>query len=86
MQVEWSKERFDEVQNIVGAFLKQAGFLLKNVTWVPCSGLTGENLIARKDPKLAAWYSGPTLVQAIGTDLLLVHASRPASGLARSFS
>ncbi|ELR17919.1 HBS1like, putative, partial [Acanthamoeba castellanii str. Neff] len=63
--VDWSKERFEEVQNIVGAFLKQAGFLLKNVTWVPCSGLTGENLIARKDPKLTAWYSGPTLVQSI---------------------
>jgi elongation factor 1 alpha-like protein len=69
-QVDWSKERFEEVQNIVGAFLKQAGFLLKNVTWVPCSGLTGENLIARKDPKLTAWYSGPTLVQSIGTSSL----------------
>jgi elongation factor 1 alpha-like protein len=53
----------------VGAFLKQAGFLLKNVTWVPCSGLSGENLITRKDPKLGAWYTGPTLVQAIGTPL-----------------
>lgn len=64
-QVDWSKQRFDSVQNVVGTFLKQAGFLLKNITWVPCAGLTGENLINRSEPKLA-WYSGPTLVQAIG--------------------
>ncbi len=40
-----------------------------DLTFVPCSGLTGENLVAGGSgpPALAAWYSGPTLIQAIDT-------------------
>ncbi len=47
----------------------QAGFREADLTFVPCSGLTGENLVAGGSgpPALAAWYSGPTLVQAIDT-------------------
>ena len=32
---------------------------------VPVSGLTGENLIARKESPLSAWYTGPTLLELI---------------------
>ncbi|XP_053657789.1 protein HBS1 [Anopheles marshallii] len=66
--VGWSKERFDEIVNKLKVFLKQAGFRDADVTYVPCSGLTGENLV--KDPTdlgLTQWYVGPTLLNVIDT-------------------
>uniref|UniRef100_A0AC34R676 Tr-type G domain-containing protein n=1 Tax=Panagrolaimus sp. JU765 TaxID=591449 RepID=A0AC34R676_9BILA len=64
--VEWSKNRFDEVEAILRTFLqKQAGF--SKITFVPVSGLSGDNLT--KKPKdghlLTAWYNGPTLIEAL---------------------
>jgi elongation factor 1 alpha-like protein len=39
----WSQERFNEITKKLKLFLKQAGFKDSDVTYVPCSGLTGEN-------------------------------------------
>ncbi|EDS38638.1 eukaryotic peptide chain release factor GTP-binding subunit [Culex quinquefasciatus] len=64
--VNWSKERFDEIVGKLRFFLKQAGFKDSDVTYVPCSGLTGQNLV--KDPtdgELLKWYKGPTLLKVI---------------------
>uniref|UniRef100_A0A2M4A8K3 Putative elongation factor 1 alpha n=1 Tax=Anopheles triannulatus TaxID=58253 RepID=A0A2M4A8K3_9DIPT len=64
--VGWAKERFDEIVGKLKVFLKQAGFRDADVTYVPCSGLTGENLV--KDPTdlaLIQWYNGPTLLKVI---------------------
>ena len=37
------------------------------MSYVPCSGLTGDNLVtASSAPELNAWYSGPTLLTIIG--------------------
>lgn len=64
---DWSEERFREVKHSLRQFLKTVGFRDADVVYVPCSGLTGENLVEPcKDPKFCAWYSGPTLIQAIG--------------------
>uniref|UniRef100_A0A182QBA3 Tr-type G domain-containing protein n=1 Tax=Anopheles farauti TaxID=69004 RepID=A0A182QBA3_9DIPT len=64
--VGWSKERFEEIVNKLRVFLKQAGFRDADVTYVPCSGLTGENLVKEPtDPALTQWYSGPTLLKVI---------------------
>lgn len=65
--VNWSKERFDEIVNKLKLFLRQAGFKESDVTYIPCSGLTGENLVKPPtDKDLLAWYSGPTLTSVIG--------------------
>ncbi|XP_055608516.1 protein HBS1 [Uranotaenia lowii] len=64
--VNWSKDRFDEIVGKLRSFLKQAGFKDSDVVYVPCSGLTGQNLV--KDPtdsELLKWYKGPTLLQVI---------------------
>lgn len=38
-----------------------------DVTYIPCSGLTGENLVTKSSvPELIAWYKGTTLLEAIG--------------------
>lgn len=44
----------------------QVGFRQKDVWYVPCSGLTGVNLVENKEPKLEQWYSGPPLIKHIG--------------------
>ncbi|XP_046554634.1 LOW QUALITY PROTEIN: HBS1-like protein [Haliotis rubra] len=64
--VDWSEDRYNEVVKKIGQFLKQAGFREGDVSFVPCSGLGGENLTQTvKEPKLAAWYKGPTLSEQI---------------------
>lgn len=62
----WSQERFNEIVKKLKAFLKQAGFKDTDVTYVPCSGLTGENLVKPPcEPELLKWYSGPCLLDVI---------------------
>ncbi|XP_034946876.1 HBS1-like protein [Chelonus insularis] len=63
--VDWSKERFDEIVEKISVFLKQAGFR-DSLTFVPCSGLSGENLVhPPKAEAFAKWYNGPTLLSVI---------------------
>ncbi|XP_031826567.2 translation elongation factor EF-1alpha (GTPase) HBS1 isoform X1 [Nomia melanderi] len=62
--VNWSKDRFDEIVDKMSTFLKQAGFK-DNVVFVPCSGLSGENIITKPKEALSNWYTGPTLVSVI---------------------
>lgn len=62
----WSQERFNEITKKLKSFLKQAGFKDSDVLYVPCSGLTGENLIkAPTEAGLLKWYNGPTLLDVI---------------------
>lgn len=46
----------------------QAGFQSNKCTFVPVSGLDGDNLTAKVGPdhQLNQWYKGPTLLEAIG--------------------
>lgn len=63
--VNWSEERFNEIVDKMTVFLKQAGYR-DAVTFVPCSGLSGENIVAPpKTEGLSKWYTGPTLVSVI---------------------
>ncbi|XP_023211917.1 HBS1-like protein isoform X1 [Centruroides sculpturatus] len=64
--VDWSKDRYNEIVCKLGVFLKQAGFRESDVTFVPCSGLTGENLTeSAQNSLLTSWYKGPCLVEVI---------------------
>jgi len=63
--VSWSEDRFNEISQQVGAFLTAAGFKPANISFIPCSGLNGDN-IARKSTEAGfAWYTGPTLVDEL---------------------
>ena len=65
--VNWSLERFNEIVTKLKSFLKQAGFKDSDVTYIPCSGLTGENLVnPPTEDELIKWYKGPTLITVIG--------------------
>lgn len=62
----WSQERFDEITKKLKAFLKQAGFKDSDVTYVPCSGLNGTNLVkSPTEPELLKWYKGLCLLDVI---------------------
>ncbi|KAL9125893.1 MAG: hypothetical protein Q9217_004966 [Psora testacea] len=63
--IEWSRERFDEVSQQLFAFLTAAGFPAKNISFVPCSGLSGGNIVHKASDPLAAWYTGPPLVSLL---------------------
>jgi len=52
--VDWSKDRFNEIVDKMSVFLKQAGFK-DTVTFVPCSGLSGENIITKPKKQLSNW-------------------------------
>jgi elongation factor 1 alpha-like protein len=64
--VEWSHERFEEIEQQMTQFLTQAGFASKNISFIPCSGLTGGNIVKKPKSGLIPWYSGPTLVEELG--------------------
>ncbi|KAL3285327.1 hypothetical protein HHI36_019436 [Cryptolaemus montrouzieri] len=64
--VAWSQDRFEEIIGKMKSFLRQAGFKESDVTYVPCSGLTGENLVKKpSESELMTWYNGPCLLEVI---------------------
>jgi len=63
--VHWSKDRYEEIEQQILAFLTIGGFQAKNISFVPCSGLTGENIVRRVSHGIASWYTGPTLVEQL---------------------
>ncbi|CAL1544334.1 unnamed protein product [Lymnaea stagnalis] len=60
--VEWSQERYQTITKKIGQFLtKQAGFKDSDISFIPCSGLIGENLTKpSSEPKLIEWYTTKT--------------------------
>ncbi|XP_042335519.1 HBS1-like protein isoform X3 [Sceloporus undulatus] len=65
-QVNWQQERFQEIVNKLGQFLKQAGFKESDVAYIPTSGLGGENLVTRsQSSELTKWYEGKCLLEQI---------------------
>jgi elongation factor 1 alpha-like protein len=62
---EWREDRFRELVQRIAPFLRQAGYREQAISYVPVSGLTGENLTERRDSRLTSWYTGPTLLEAI---------------------
>jgi len=65
--VDWDQGRFLAIKEKLKLFLtKQAGFREADLTFIPCSGLTGENLTKpAKTEQLSSWYTGTTLMHAI---------------------
>ena len=60
---EYSEDRYNECKESISGLLKQIGYPVKNIKFVPTSGMTGENLTDKSDKM--PWYDGPTLIDAI---------------------
>ncbi|XP_050031590.2 uncharacterized protein HBS1 isoform X1 [Dermacentor andersoni] len=65
--VSWDEGRYNEITAKLRTFLRQAGYRESDFTFVPCSGLTGENLTTKPESgsPLTKWYTGPCLVDVI---------------------
>ncbi|KAK2385636.1 hypothetical protein P8452_40336 [Trifolium repens] len=64
--VNWSKERYDEIESKMVPFLKQSGYnVKKDVSFLPISGLMGLNLKTRLDKSHCSWWDGPCLFEAL---------------------
>jgi elongation factor 1 alpha-like protein len=72
--VQWSKDRFDEIQQQISSFLTAAGFQATNLSFIPCSGYHGDNITRRSDDTNAAWYTGPVLIDELETSEPYIHA------------
>lgn len=66
-RINWSEDRFQDIQQQMSAFLTTAGFKGENILFVPCSGLQGDNILNRSTTPQAKWYSGRTLVEELDT-------------------
>jgi len=65
--VEWAKERWDEITSQLTPYFKQIGFNMKDVIFIPLSGLKGINLIDRMEKGICPWYDGPGLLECLDT-------------------
>lgn len=64
--VQWSKERFDEIEKKTVPFLKGCGYnVKKDVQYLPVSGLLGINLRERLPKSTCSWWDGPCLFEAL---------------------
>nr|VDC63769.1 unnamed protein product [Brassica rapa] len=64
--VNWSKERYDEIEQKMVPFLKSSGYnTKKDVVFLPISGLMGFNMDKRMDPKVCPWFSGPSFFEVL---------------------
>ena len=62
----WNQKRYDEIVTVLTDYLiNELGFNEKDITFLPTSGFTGDNLIKQIDSKNANWYTGPTLIDII---------------------
>lgn len=68
--IQWSHERYEEIRQLMTQFLTQAGFSPKNVSFIPCSGLTGGNIVKKTKTGLIPWYFGSTLVEELGMNTI----------------
>ncbi len=61
--VDYKEEDFNKVREDVTKILKEAGFKLAEVPFIPISGFKGENLVKKSDKM--PWYKGPTLIEQL---------------------
>lgn len=72
---DWSQARFEEIRQQMSGFLTSTGFQPKNISFVPCSGLEGGNILRRSSDPRSSWYhQGPTLVEELDKSEPATHA------------
>ncbi|KAL4869089.1 hypothetical protein BDV12DRAFT_88902 [Aspergillus spectabilis] len=72
--VQWDSGRFEEIEQQVSTFLITAGFQAKSISFVPCSGISGDNIARRSEDPNVTWYNGGTLVDELEATKPYSHA------------
>jgi len=60
---DYKEERYNEIKAEVSIYLKQVGYKIDNVPFIPISGWVGDNMLDNSDNM--PWYKGPFLLQAL---------------------
>jgi elongation factor 1-alpha len=60
---DYKEERYNEIKAEVSAYLKQVGYKIETVPFIPISGWVGDNMLEPSDNM--PWYKGPYLLQAL---------------------
>ena len=60
---DYKEARYNEIKAEVGTYLKQVGFKLETVPFIPISGWNGDNML-ELSPNMP-WYKGPFLLEAL---------------------
>ncbi|EPQ27641.1 uncharacterized protein PFL1_04779 [Pseudozyma flocculosa PF-1] len=62
--VQWEQSRYDEIVSKLSPFLRGTGFNPKtDVTFIPVSAYSGQNLKERVPKDICSWYTGPSLLE-----------------------
>ncbi|POS85451.1 hypothetical protein EPUL_002013, partial [Erysiphe pulchra] len=72
--IQWSLDRFMEIETQMSSFLTTAGYKRNNFSFVPCSGLIGDNVSQPTTNPAASWYKGPTLIESLENIEPITHA------------
>ncbi|MEM1657082.1 MAG: translation elongation factor EF-1 subunit alpha [Sulfolobaceae archaeon] len=59
----YDEKRYKEIVDVISKFMKQFGFNMNKVKFVPVVGLTGENVTKRSENM--KWYNGPILEELL---------------------
>jgi elongation factor 1 alpha-like protein len=62
---QWDQDRFDQIKGHITGSLRALKFPDKNISFVPVSGLNGDNVVKRSKDPAASWYTGPTLIEEL---------------------
>ena len=57
--VDWKEDAFKKVVADVSAVLKQAGYKVETMAFIPAAGYLGDNVVKKSDKM--TWYKGPTI-------------------------
>merc|ERR1719183_2507471 len=60
---DYKEVRYKEIKEEVGHYLKQVGYKIDNVPFIPISGWVGDNMLEMSANM--PWYKGPFLLQAL---------------------
>lgn len=61
---DWLEDRFNYIKEQLTDFLvNEIGYEEENLSFIPLSGLTGNNVVKKQDVPQFSWYSGPTLTE-----------------------
>lgn len=64
--VNWDEGRYNECKTKILPYLKKLGFNpAKDLTFMPCSGLTGYGLLEQLTEAICPWYRGPAFIPFI---------------------
>eukprot|EP00356_Strombidium_inclinatum_P002361 CAMPEP_0170479364 /NCGR_PEP_ID=MMETSP0208-20121228/622_1 /TAXON_ID=197538 /ORGANISM="Strombidium inclinatum, Strain S3" /LENGTH=442 /DNA_ID=CAMNT_0010751745 /DNA_START=20 /DNA_END=1348 /DNA_ORIENTATION=+ len=60
---DYKEERYNEIKSEVAGYLKQVGYKIDTVPFIPISGWVGDNMLDHSDNM--TWYKGPYLLEAL---------------------